>query len=363
MKKVIVSGYYGFGNTGDEAILESVILELAKASIEVSVLSASPEETQSKYKVKAYNRAKPAEIIKAISECDALISGGGSLFQDVTSSASIYYYLGIVTAALGLGKKVFVYSQGIGPINKNFNRFLFKKIINRARTISVRDGISYDELGRLGVNNPPINVTSDPVFLLNPAPLERGRDILLAAGLNLEEKKPMIGIALRPWRNRENASTKFAEMVDNIIKEFSARVIFFPFYHPEDQDFTFDIVNKMKNKPYIIDKQYLPSEIMSAMGLVDINIGVRLHALIFSACMGVPMVGISYDPKIEGFLDTMGLKPACSYQDLQWEKIQEAIENINSNRELVTQNIMQYAKQNKSMAGDNLELLLEELGK
>lgn len=363
MKKVIVSGYYGFGNTGDEAILESVIRELTKANIEVRVFSASPEETQSKYNVKAYNRSKPAEIIKAISECDALISGGGSLFQDVTSSASIYYYLGIVTAALGLGKKVFVYSQGIGPINKKMNRFLFKKIINRAKTISVRDGISYNELGRWGVNKPPVNVTSDPVFLLKPASLERGRDILLTAGLDLEEKKPIIGIALRPWGQSKDASTKFAEMADNIIREFSARVIFFPFYHPEDLDFTFDIVNKMKNKPYIIDKQYLPSEIMSAMGLMDINIGVRLHALIFSACMGVPMVGISYDPKIEGFLDTMGLKPACSYQDLQWEKIEESIVNINNNRELVTQNIKQHAKQNTSMAEYNLELLLEELGK
>lgn len=360
MKRVLISGYYGFGNTGDEAILEALAVEFKRQEIELSVLSASPEESKNRYGITAYSRFRLGQAARAIRNCNGLISGGGSLFQDVTSSGSLYYYIGIVMLALALRREVFVYSQGIGPINWKFNRKLLAAALNRVSAISIRDRDSYDELLRLGVKT-PASVTADPVFLLEPAGVERGVKILDESGLDTEKGGQMIGFAVRPWGDRERASENFARAADKIIEEIGAKLVFFPFHHPQDLDFTFEIIKKMKNKPYIVDKQYLPSEVMAAMGLMNINIGVRLHSLIFSACMGVPMIGISYDPKIKGFLNSMGTEPVCDYEDLQWEKIKESILYINSNRAFVLETISKKTGENRSIAQDSLERLVGEL--
>lgn len=361
MKKVLLSGFYGFGNTGDEAILETLAYELTNLGLEVSALSSNPEDTKKRYNIKSYNRKNPGEIIKAIKSCDVLIKGGGSLFQDVTSSMSLYYYLGIAMMAMMARKQVYLYSQGIGPISRQINRRLFTRIINRCKAISVRDEFSKEELDKLGVKVPPITLTADPVFLLKPAPAETGVKILLSSGLDIEEGRMMVGLAVRPWKGDETASSRFADMADRIIEEYNAKLVFIPFHYPHDLDFTFEIVNRMKNKPFIMDKRYMPSEIMSVMGQMHVNIGVRLHSLIFSACMGVPMIGISYDPKIEGFLNSMGLIPAAGYEDLEWNRIDQAIKAVSSNRAYILEAVTNKAHQNKERARRNLEVLMEGL--
>ena len=101
MNKVVLSGYYGFNNAGDEAVLQAIINSLKKADqdLDITVLSNNPEHTTKAYGVKAVNRWKLNEIAGAIKESDLLISGGGSLLQDVTSKNGILYYLGIIGLA------------------------------------------------------------------------------------------------------------------------------------------------------------------------------------------------------------------------------------------------------------------------
>ena len=123
-KKIVLSGYFGFDNLGDEAILYSIIQEVKKMqNTEITVLSANPEKTSQKFGVAAVDRMSPKEVIRAIKNCDMFISGGGSLLQDVTSNRSLLYYLALLRLAKLFGKKVMIYSQGIGPVNgaKNQN--------------------------------------------------------------------------------------------------------------------------------------------------------------------------------------------------------------------------------------------------
>ncbi|MBR6916279.1 MAG: polysaccharide pyruvyl transferase family protein, partial [Clostridia bacterium] len=126
MADILISGYYGFSNIGDDAILRTVI-EHTRATIpdsRITVLSNSPEETAEKYGVEAQPRMRFFRIIKAVRSSDIVISGGGSLLQDVTSRISILYYLFIIILAAIFKKRIFVYSQGIGPIRRRFNRKL-----------------------------------------------------------------------------------------------------------------------------------------------------------------------------------------------------------------------------------------------
>jgi len=358
LKKVLISGYYGYNNTGDEAILESLSNQFSKLGIEIEALSANPLKTQQSYGIKAYKRFDLPDIIQAIKSCDALISGGGSLFQDVTSSASFYYYLGIVMIAQILRKKVLVFSQGIGPLKKDYNRKMFTRIINKVKMISVRDEISVEELKTLKIYKPEIMVTTDPVFMLQSMPEEVGRNILEESGLNFDGKL-IVGIAARDWDNNKESILQIAETADGIIEEFDAKVVLFPFHYPEDLDFANRIAEKMRNKPCILKGEYKPSEIMSAIGLMDINIGIRLHALIFSVCMGVPVIGITYDPKIDGFLNTMGLKPICRYDNIQRQEIIKEIQRIINNREEIVKAIAEARDFAKQRSFESLDKLME----
>ena len=95
-------------------------------------------------------------------------------------------------------------------------------------------------------------------------------------------------------------------------------------------------MHKMKHedKAVLMPNRYLPSEILGTMGLMDVNIGVRLHSLVFSAVMNVPTVGISYDPKIDGFLELINMTPVCTYDDIAVDKILSYVDNFMNNEKV-----------------------------
>ena len=110
MKRILISGYYGFNNAGDEAILRLMIDNLRARCPEagLTILSHNPEDTARRYGVRSVNRMNPFLILREILHCDLLISGGGSLLQDATSQRSLLYYLSILNLAQALHKKTFI---------------------------------------------------------------------------------------------------------------------------------------------------------------------------------------------------------------------------------------------------------------
>ena len=108
MSKILISGYYGFSNAGDEAMLTAIIeaLRAERQDVEITVMSGKPEITAEKHGVNSIHRFNPLQIFKAMLSADLLLSGGGSLLQDVTSKRSILYYLSILLMAKLLGKMV-----------------------------------------------------------------------------------------------------------------------------------------------------------------------------------------------------------------------------------------------------------------
>ena len=117
--RIAVSGYYGFKNAGDDAILMALVTTLRALApgVEITVFSNSPAETRQLYGVRAVNRWNPFRVIWALLHSDLLLSGGGGLLQDVTGGGvrSICYYLMVVLLALVVGKPVVYYAQGVGP--------------------------------------------------------------------------------------------------------------------------------------------------------------------------------------------------------------------------------------------------------
>ena len=326
VKNILISGYYGSKNGGDEAILSSMldVMREMDADLKFTVISLNPKYTKKRHNVDAVSWLDIFSIIRKIISADLLISGGGSLLQNVTSYSSLYYYLGIIFLAKIFGCKVMLYAQGIGPICGCVARKLTKIILNHVNLITVRDKGSLEELSRLKISRPKIFCTADPVLALKPAPLELGKKILSRHSLT-KGKEKFIGVAVRRWANWGNCQNAFAAALDKISAQFNAKIIFLPMHFPEDVKASKSVAALMKNPCTIIDEELTTKEILSVIGSMDVFISIRLHGLIFAGVMEIPKIGISYDPKIDRFLDSIGEKPIGTLDDVTADKIFDAI--------------------------------------
>jgi polysaccharide pyruvyl transferase CsaB len=321
MNKLVISGYYGFGNAGDEAMLLAMVtaLRAIDPQVEITVISGNPTDTRNKHDVMAVHRLNLWGIARAIGRADLLISGGGSLLQDVTSGRSIFYYLGIMQIACFLGCPVMLYAQGIGPIRSRLARAFMKHIGNRIAGGTVRDQGSLAELAGLGVVRPQVTVTADPVLALEMASVEPGNGII--KGLDLHGAGPLIGFSVREWQGQEHYKNVFAMVADRLVVEIGARIVFIPMQWPDDVEAARRVASRMRQMHGVIGRKCETVELLSVVRNLDLLVGVRLHALIFAAVMERPFVGVSYDPKIDRFLETLGEQHAGTLGELSTEEL------------------------------------------
>ncbi|MCR4431778.1 MAG: polysaccharide pyruvyl transferase CsaB [Tepidanaerobacteraceae bacterium] len=362
MHKVLVSGYYGFGNTGDEAILEAIAESLKKLnnSIQITALSADPEMTRKLHGISAVKRTSPLSILKEIIASDLVISGGGGLLQDVTSSRSIPYYLMIVYMAKKMGKKVMFYANGVGPVYRDINKRMIRLVGNTVDLISVRDEHSKKELENLGVKKPPLVVTADPAFVLEPIKDEEGFSILNQQKIVLDDSRIKVGISLRPW-NLGRSREIIAGACDYVSKTFGADIIFLPMQFPKDFYESLEVMKLMKNRAHILEKPMSPRELLWLSGKMDLIFGMRLHALIFGAMMGVPLLGLIYDPKVEHFLDMVNQPSAGKPGELDIIKLCSLFEEALKHKEETRNLLLNVKEELKDKAFYNAVLAMELL--
>jgi len=331
VKRIAISGYYGFGNSGDEAVLQSILLALREegerrgVTVEPVVLSADPALTSEMYGVRAAHRMKPAEIAKTIRDCDGLISGGGSLLQDATGVMTIPYYLSVLKLAQLLGKPTFVYAQGIGPVNRRLFDPLIRSVFRRCRYISVRDPESAELLRRIGVGKERIEVVPDPVMGL---PLGSGERKTGApyAGATAENGAPVVGVSVRYWNPDRSELDGIARVLRLLCEARSVKIRFLPFHWPSDAEASQHVIaglGEFAASAEIVRDAAHPQQMLAEVGRCDLLIGMRLHSLIYAASQEVPLVGISYDPKIDQFLHRLNMQPAGSVAALVPEKVAE----------------------------------------
>ncbi len=329
---VVMSGYYGFGNAGDEAILQSIHqnINYSGGDISITVLSSDPEDTKNRYGYDAVNRFKLFTVIKALRKCDALVSGGGSLLQDHTSTRSLFYYLMIIRATEFFKKKVMIYANGIGPVRKIINRRLVKLIVGRADVITLRDDVSALELRSMGVKREDIRVTADPVFTLNGATGEEAVRLLSESGIPADV--PFVCVSVRNWKGMGLFKENVARLCDNIHETYGRAIVFIAMQTPHDIGISYEVQRLMKNKAYVLDTCYTAQQIMAIIGMADFVLAMRLHTLIFSAKMSVPFIGIVYDPKVEAYIDSLGMLSAGDVRDFNAEHAMDDVKALMEDR-------------------------------
>lgn len=361
-KSVLLSGYYGFDNSGDDAILKAIIKDIREENpkLNIVVLSNNPKKTEEMYSVKAINRFKFSELIKGIKDTTLLISGGGSLLQDVTSTRSLLYYLAVMTIAKLFRKPVMVYANGIGPINKQSNRLLTKWILNCVNLITLRDEDSKTYLEKMNINNNNIVVTADPVFTLDVAPISVIEDIFTMEGIPKDKK--FIGISIRPWKKADNLVEVISKVIDYITEKYNVNVILIPMHYPEDLDISNIVLDNVdKSKCFVIKNQYAVDEIMGITKELDMIVAMRLHSLIYAATQEIPMVGLVYDPKVEGILYSLEMDHMSNVENLDYDHLINNIEYVWHNKEELKQILKHGDEKLKSLALSNVKMAMELL--
>jgi polysaccharide pyruvyl transferase CsaB len=350
--KIALSGYYGFDNAGDEALLSAITSTIKKyaAEAEFVVFSGHPEKTRELHGIRAVHYMNPLQLSRELFTADLLISGGGSIFQDVTSARSLPYYISVVALSKLLRKPVVFYAQGVGPINRRFSRFLMRLVGNRVDLITLRDEASASFLKELGITRPPLKVTADPVFSLQSGAAEQEAMRCLLQGREVSGQ--LIGISVRNWPGLEEQERELGHLLDNLVLQ-GYKIIFIPLAYPEDLTACRRLMGLMREDALLIDRKLSSREHLALISMLELVISVRLHALIFAASQGVPFAGISYDPKIDAFLELFGLLPLSS----SFEKMQTEINHLLTDR-LLHDKIKKQAENMRTKAEENARLTL-----
>ncbi len=354
MADIIISGYHGFANSGDEALLFAILTTLRRLDpdIDITVLSKTPRETSRLYSVKSIYRYNFFKIRKEMKKSKMLLFGGGSLLQDATSSKSILYYLGIIALAQKLGLKTMLYANGIGPITKKFNRNLSNKILNRADLITLRDDKSDEELKSLHVSKPEIIITADPAFTIDVDTSLSGKYLRRMAGV--DDGKKLFVVSVREWKTScKNFEEHLARLCDYMVENYGFYPLFIPMQYPDDIEISKKVMKQMHHPAYIISRSLSVPETFSVLSEAELVVGMRLHSLIYATTLEIPAMALVYDMKISAFMDSVNQPDWLNVEEFSFENAKDTVDTIIKEKEIKKEEIRKTNALLKQKAQEN----------
>jgi polysaccharide pyruvyl transferase CsaB len=360
-RRVVMSGYYGFGNAGDDAIMQAVHDSIAgtRAGTEITVLSKKPRATRERYGYRAINRFNPASVLRALRRCDALVFGGGSLLQDYTSTRSLLYYLAILALARALRRRVMIYANGIGPVTRAKNRRRVRRAVESADVVTLRDAHSRAELVSMGVAREDIAVTSDPVFTSDIPGADVRREILKSPGLDVS--RPFVVFSVRQWGADDSFIPELARFGDMVNSELGFAVLLLPMHPSGDADVCRVLAGAMKRPAVIPPRELTLGEYFAIIGEAEFTVSMRLHALIFAARVGTPSLGIDVDPKLRAYLETLGMPNLGAPGEFDARRALEIARAVSEKRAELSDKLEHLARECAEMAKTDAGLLAELL--
>ena len=269
------------------------------------------------------------------------------------------------------GKPVMVCSATIGPYQGRFLKRLASYVLNRADIITLREKYSQNYLSTLGVTKPRIYLSADLAFLLKPADTKSILTILESMNINTDDK-PVVGIAptamMHPLFKQQQYVQLMAELSDYLIEDLNATIIYIAHTY-QDNLITESIYQKVKNKH---KGGILPvisaSEIKGVIGMCDIFICSRFHALVASTSLAVPSIGIvAYSRgKFHGIIgEMMGQENYLIDVGNEFEyhafstELKSKVSDLLINRNLIVENLKDRTKIAEEHALLNGELIKE----
>ena len=308
--KLVVAGYYGCGNLGDDALLLGLLNGL-DGKHEVTSLSGDPAATESAFGIRAVPRKDLKQVTAAIKAADALVFGGGGLLQDTTSLLSLKYYTHLIETASRAGKAVALLGQGIGPIKTVFGKRAAARAFRQCDVITTRDEGSMRIVDRLAPQAKAHKAVTDDLAWL------------AIEGTATGVRRHAIAISARPWKNLDG----------QVVSAFKGFVQRAELEGWEIVPVSFDRGMDDRVLDQIAPGTAYPTSPQEALGVlatVEATVAMRLHAGIFSVGLGIVPTMVSYDAKVTAFAESYGGKPLpveSLTQDALWAAFQDSLDN------------------------------------
>ncbi|MFP5288942.1 MAG: polysaccharide pyruvyl transferase CsaB, partial [Thermoanaerobaculia bacterium] len=329
-RHVLIAGYYGHGNAGDEAILAAMLSDLRSlgGNLTFTVAGGDPARLAADHEVRSVSTTDIPALAEAVRGSDLVILGGGGLFQDYWESSfetfltpaqgGLLSYLAVPTLAALLGRPLAIYAVGVGPLRTEQGRRLTRVAFSLCGAATVRDPESLELLRELGLpepSGPRIELAADPAFDLVPAVGEETDRLLLEWGVG--DAEPMYGVALRHWGFGAvpGWEAEVARALDLFLAGVEGRVLFLPFHTGgagpnEDDPAVHRRVRESlaaSDRAILVERGLRPEELAGVLGRCRLVLAMRFHAALFALGAGVPTVALAYDPKVSALMAGAGL--------------------------------------------------------
>ncbi len=305
--RILVGGYFGCGNLGDDAILSGIregLLELAP-QVELTALSAHPKALSRRLGLRCFGRKSPLGMLRGMLGAELYLCGGGSLLQNKSGNRSLFYYLWTLLMGRLLGKRVVLFAAGIGPLSGKLARRMTVRTLEACRYISLRDSDSLQLLCRIGLSKKPMVVSADPALLLSPPPPTRAAFLLSEHGI-LQDVRCFC-VILKGGRESRDIARLLLAAARILSARHGLRPILLCFDTHNDRRVTERAATQLSGSVSIPIE-----EVKDAIGLLarsEFALSMRLHGLILSTVAATPALGVvsdARDGKIPAFARAAG---------------------------------------------------------
>lgn len=290
-----ICGYYGFGNMGDEILLERAIKRARKKfGTGITAFTKKPRADRHRFGVRCASRSNIFSIVNVIKKSRCLVFGGGTLFQDATSLRSFFYYAFIAEIAIKCGTSIEFWGSGLGPVRSRFAGKLLRRVLEKSAYIGLRDKKTMKLAVELGIDSDRVVYEADMALETEVCPAERAEYLLGKLGIGKDERFCVVSVSGR-------CGKKELDILENRILEFrekSVCCILVGLFPKEDREKSLALSRKWGIR-YI--ERLFGSELVALLRRSDIACGMRLHLLILARAAGANFEGIGKDPKIKSF--------------------------------------------------------------
>lgn len=348
---ILVVGYYGFGNVGDEAILTAMLHDFRSRlpGRRIVVTSQRPDDTAATYGIEAIDWRNLNGVSEAISQASLVVLGGGGLlnsYVDYSGDALLsqdhslfsVFVFGVPLLAYLMRVPCLIYAAGASGITSSDAKIHVRTAIEVATRCSVRDEGSKRILQSLGCDVRRVVVTADPAFRLQNASASRADQICAQEGISAS--RGLIAVSVRNWPFMGEAATRernIAEALVRVAQRQQADLLFIPFEANLSLGEVSDDRIAIQRVLTAIDKRvtahvlrgtYLASEVSEVIRRCQLLVGMRLHSLILAIKNAVPFVGLVYDPKVFSVMSDANLTDSVIPADSTSDRIVDAAMHV-----------------------------------
>ncbi len=391
MATIMIGGYYGAGNVGDEAILASIVKELRlqrpnNLDISFIVLSWDPEKTSKELDVESIHWKDMDALVDSASRADLIIVGGGGIFHDYwgidpetylrRSSWDITAFGSLPILAKLLDIPCMIYAVGVGPFQSDLAKYHTRLAFERCQVATVRDNESLEYLIQTGLNindpnGPIIKVLPDPTFTLRTSSEDSSKVIDYLRQHNIPDEVPILGVVLHYW-DLGSPLDVWLPIISKGIQAFlkqneDIHCVTIPFQVNPVTPFTNDalVLNEMANlinlpeRIHTIEEPLSPMFVQSLIEQCDIVVGMRLHLAIMALNSGTPVVAIASRPKVLSAMKLLGIDEYCvNTMTPEPDAFVGIVQKAWEHREVIRKKLLTQSEELRTGAKENAKLAL-----